>query len=265
MAAGPVVSCPSCGGECRLAPAQIGHTLACPHCGRPFTTAAAPPPPLAYAGVASGGGGGPPSATAVLSLIAGRLFCLPGVGPIATVLGVVGLARTSDGRTRGRGLAVAGLTLGLVGLLVTTLQVAAVYSGVQIGRTAVYRMRSQSNLQKVGLALSRYRSAHAGRSPPDLAALLAGGPARLDPADLVDPSTTDTPAADAAHLLSGGHCSYTYLPPPPDAVGDPRRVVAYETSPAPGRRGLTSVLLGDGSVRLQSRGSLIVAPAPPPP
>lgn len=82
--------------------------------------------PEAY--YAPGWGAPPPPRTdpvAVTSLVTGVL----GLGPVALVLGLVGLRRTRRGRVparRGRGLAVAGTVLGVVGTVVGAALVAFV-------------------------------------------------------------------------------------------------------------------------------------------
>jgi hypothetical protein len=58
------------------------------------------------------------SATSVTALVLGILLCIPFLTSLAAVLfGVVGIRATRRPGVRGRGLAIAGLTLGIVGLL----------------------------------------------------------------------------------------------------------------------------------------------------
>lgn len=73
--------------------------------------------------------GGPPQPTyvqappsdplAVTSMILGivSLTCLPVVGPIGLVLAIMGMKKTSDGTASGRGMAIAGLVLSILGTL----------------------------------------------------------------------------------------------------------------------------------------------------
>lgn len=59
----------------------------------------------------------PLSGTAVASLVFGLLLCIPGAGIPGAALGAIGFATTgADGSRRGRGLAVAGLVLSVVGI-----------------------------------------------------------------------------------------------------------------------------------------------------
>lgn len=61
------------------------------------------------------------SASAVVSLVFGLLGCFPFVpGLLATILGIIGIKKTSDPMVTGRGMAIAGLVLGLLSLGVWT-------------------------------------------------------------------------------------------------------------------------------------------------
>ena len=57
------------------------------------------------------------SGAAVTSLVLGLLSCIPVVGLVAVICGILGIVKTKDPRYTGRGLAIAGLLLGLVGLV----------------------------------------------------------------------------------------------------------------------------------------------------
>jgi hypothetical protein len=54
---------------------------------------------------------------AILSLIVGILSCIPFAGFVATILGIVGIKKSSNPMVGGRGLAIAGLVLGLIGVV----------------------------------------------------------------------------------------------------------------------------------------------------
>lgn len=56
----------------------------------------------------------PTSAAAVASLVMGLIFCVPGISFLAMIFGGIGIARTSGGIRRGRGMAVAGIILGFL-------------------------------------------------------------------------------------------------------------------------------------------------------
>jgi hypothetical protein len=53
----------------------------------------------------------------VVSLVSGLVFCIPGVtGLIAVITGIVGIATTGNPAVKGRGMAIAGLILGILSL-----------------------------------------------------------------------------------------------------------------------------------------------------
>jgi len=54
---------------------------------------------------------------AVVSLITGILGCIPGVSLLAVILGIVGIVKAGRPNVGGKGLAIAGLILGLIGCL----------------------------------------------------------------------------------------------------------------------------------------------------
>jgi hypothetical protein len=84
-----------------------------------------PPPPGNYPPPGGYGAPGYPypgqtttSAAAVTSLICGILFCIPGITSlVAVITGIVGLSSTKNPAVKGRGMAIAGLILGILGLL----------------------------------------------------------------------------------------------------------------------------------------------------
>lgn len=85
-------------------------------------------PPNPYGG-APGGGFNEPAKTdgvSIASLVLGLLCC----APVGLVLGFVGLKRTKGGQRKGRGLAITGIVLGLLGLLVWVFLGIAAIAGV---------------------------------------------------------------------------------------------------------------------------------------
>src|SRR5687768_16118631 len=138
------VSCPHCGQDYSVTPEQRaqyrGQTINCTKCGRPFTVDGGPAMPASPPWPASpppvGGGAPPPppvqqyaspyqayqqpertSKLAVASLVTGLLaFIIPVIaGVAAIIMGIVALGRTKDPRVGGKGLAIAGISLGAVG------------------------------------------------------------------------------------------------------------------------------------------------------
>lgn len=90
----------------------------------PYGQAPVPPPPAPYAS-GSGGGYGAPGAfpggsdpmppktdgISIAALVTSLLCCL---APLGVILGFVGLSRTKGGQRKGRGLAIAGIVIGLL-------------------------------------------------------------------------------------------------------------------------------------------------------
>src|SRR4051812_31685148 len=55
---------------------------------------------------------------AIASLICGLLGCIPGIASLlAIVFGIVGVKKANEPQTSGKGIAITGIVLGLVGLL----------------------------------------------------------------------------------------------------------------------------------------------------
>lgn len=82
-----------------------------------------PPPPPGQPAFPPGGYGQPmpgvrtTSGAAITSLVCGLLFCIPGVtGLVAVITGIVGIKSTSKPNVGGRGMAIAGLLLGLLSI-----------------------------------------------------------------------------------------------------------------------------------------------------
>src|SRR3954465_9932693 len=54
---------------------------------------------------------------AITALIMGILSCIPGVGLLAILFGLLGMGKAKDPRVGGKGLAMVGLLLGLLGTI----------------------------------------------------------------------------------------------------------------------------------------------------
>ncbi|GAA3551914.1 DUF4190 domain-containing protein [Nocardioides daeguensis] len=103
----------------------------------PYGQAPVPPPPAPYAS-GSGGGYGAPGAfpggsdpmppktdgISIAALVTSLLCCL---APLGVILGFVGLSRTKGGQRKGRGLAIAGIVIGLLMSIGTAVAGAALF------------------------------------------------------------------------------------------------------------------------------------------
>jgi hypothetical protein len=99
----------------------------------------------------------PTSGAAAASLILGilSLFCSILTGIPAIILGIIGLGATSKGRRAGQGLAVAGLIVGVLGMVLNGVLLVFAVGRV---REAAARIQSQHNLLQINLALHDYAS-----------------------------------------------------------------------------------------------------------
>lgn len=280
------VSCPHCGQTYAVTPEQRaqygGRPITCTRCQRTFTADGMPaqggmaPAPLAGEGagdypaagqqVAYGPAGayGPTtpsegtSAWAVTSLVLGCLsFCIPIVAPIgAVVTGIVALARAGRPGVGGRGLAVAGISLGVVGFLVSTLLVSILLPSLNRAREQANRIKCASNLRLIGMSVQVYASANGGKLPDTLEQLVASG--ELAPDALVCPTSNDTiapgatPQAQAASLATPGHLSYVYLGKGLDHRANADVIIAYEP-PSNHRNDGMNVLYADGHVEFKGK------------
>jgi hypothetical protein len=68
---------------------------------------------------------------AITALIMGILSCIPGVGLLAMLFGALGMGKAKDPRFGGKGLAVVGLLLGLLGTIGWAYGGLKIYQGVQ--------------------------------------------------------------------------------------------------------------------------------------
>ena len=120
------------------------------------------------------------------------------------------------------------------------------------------RVKCESNLRQIGLAMLLNANANGGTYPQTIDELLVFHWDDITPELFCCPATNDTPAAGPTtravvlDLLSGGHLSYVYLggrfrdPAPADAV------LAYEPPGVHGSNGMT-VLFGDGHTEFVSQ------------
>ena len=105
------------------------------------------------------------SGKALASLVAGALLpfaCLSGLPAILLGRHALRDIDQSAGRLRGRGLAVAGIVLGLIGCAATIL---LLMPAIRSAREAARRAQCVGNLSQIGLAMHIYHGAH-GYFPP---------------------------------------------------------------------------------------------------
>jgi hypothetical protein len=183
----------------------------------------------------------PSAGFAVGALVCGLIALIPPLGIVmglvAISLGIVSLAQ----RRRGKGMAAAGIVLGLIGLIVTpTVLVYAVrclVSSVQqtVGRIPAQMAQSMSaaQLNSIAMAIQMYMDDNDGTAPPDLQTLVDAG--------MIAPEMLKSPMGG-----TGRERDYFYFPPAEDAEDRALVACGLTGGPAGGR----NVLRHGGTVEL---------------
>jgi hypothetical protein len=100
------------------------------------------------------------SGLAITSLVLACLsfLCLPILGPLSIIFGILALRKikTSNGRLGGGGLAIAGITVGAVLTLILT--PALLLPAIQAAREAARRNASMNNMKQIALGLNNYEN-----------------------------------------------------------------------------------------------------------
>jgi predicted Zn finger-like uncharacterized protein/prepilin-type processing-associated H-X9-DG protein len=276
------IQCPNCGQTYDLTPEQIpqyaGQTITCTQCQKPFTVPAniaAPgshvPPfqtsdrpgvPPAYPNPQSQTHYLPPqpeqsNPLAIISLICGLLaFCIPVLPAIiGIVLGILGLQKTRDPRVKGKGLAIAGISVSACSLLLSMVFVMFAMMGSTMlpslnrARETANRVKCASNMRQIGQAVLLYANENQGHYPPDLVAVLRTQDVTSDV--FVCPTTNDKAAPPGATpqsaTLPQGSLSYIYVGKNLTSGATKSDVVLYE--PFTNHNDGTNMLFGDGSVQ----------------
>jgi hypothetical protein len=156
-------------------------------------------------------------ASMVVGIVGMATSCLPVLGLVGLILGIVALVKASR-RPReygGQGFAIAGVCLGGVSLLlcvvVLPMLVAIMLPSFSKARELARRSVCAANLSGTGMALRMYANVNQGQFPPDVDPLVAGNFAQ--PAQFLCPTTDENPKY--AKHTSGGTGSYTASQPIP--------------------------------------------------
>lgn len=126
----------------------------------PYRDDAAPPSPA---------DGGSMSAMAIAALVCAIVgFCVPGLGLVGLILGIVALAKINDptNRLRGYGMALAGAIIGGLSLLVIPLLLIAILlPALGAARRSANRIRNQANHRSVLQGLTNYAEYNLNQLP----------------------------------------------------------------------------------------------------
>lgn len=188
---------------------------------------------------ASGGNG--LALAALITACVGLL--IPLVGLVAIVLAIIALV-TPSAPGRGKGMAIAGLVVGVFALVVNV----ALCAGIMLpalgkARQSARQIKGASQLMQIGTGLHMYASDNKEwfpETPDGLSRLVAAG--TISPDTLVSPRNTQ-----------GIEPSYFYLPPgqPLNRIANPSGTVVLYENPV-FVRGPINVLLLDGSVEFMT-------------
>jgi prepilin-type processing-associated H-X9-DG protein/predicted Zn finger-like uncharacterized protein len=242
------VSCPSCGQTYMASPDQLGRLVQCTRCNQPFMAGTAPP---GLMGMTPLDGPPKPSGLAIASLVLGLFICLPIASLLAIIFGIVALSKTRDPRIGGKGLAIAGLVLGIIGLVLVPTVI--LLPALNAARITANRVRSAQNLHQIGQACAQYGNAYDQNYPPDLGILCTTE--NLTPQTFVSPNS-QTAAPDnltgaAAVNWVDNFSDYIYTGSGLKLRSDPSIVVAYEKEQINHGNGI-NVLFMDGHVEFMT-------------
>ena len=150
----------------------------------------------------------------IIALVAGILgVFLPLVNIAAIILGAIGMSRTSKQGVGGKGLAISGLVLGIVGFLFSCVMLSIMLPALNRVRETANRAKCASNMSMIGKAAILHGIENRNNMPPDLTTLFKNG-------DLTDeamccPSSTATPgmssASSDAQSRQSGYLSYVWV------------------------------------------------------
>ncbi len=140
---------------------------------------------------------------AIASLVCGIFLCFPPASLLAVIFGIVGLNRSKNAHVGGEGKSIAGIVLGVLGLLLLAPAILAP-ALLGRGREAANRVRCAATLRQIGSACLRYANEN-DRYPQDLDVLVNNG--YLTKADLncQSPKPSAASASQSSYIYLGGN------------------------------------------------------------
>ncbi|MBC8105983.1 MAG: zinc-ribbon domain-containing protein [Anaerolineae bacterium] len=282
-----LIQCPNCSQSYTItaeqAPQYAGQTIQCTRCGKPFVVnlaGAAPVGAPASAAPSARGGFAPPPAPAgyqmqyqspmnaakatklaIASLIFGCIgVIVPVVGVVAVTLGIIALLKTRNPQVGGRGIAIAGISVGGAGFVISACLMSILLPSLGRARETANRVKCASNLRQIGQAMLLYANDNRGAYPhtPDLLLLTQD----ITPEVFICPTGNHTPVSSDlvqqalktpnTPLLTPGKTSYVYLGKGKTNNVSADTVVVYELMTDHDGDG-GNFLFGDGHVEWESR------------
>lgn len=181
-------------------------------------------------------------------------FCVPLAGLVGIVLGAIALAKTSrDPQTNGgKGMALAGVIVGVVALLLNLVMITAVLlPSLGKAREAARDIKSSVQLRQIGMGLHQYAMDNKDWMPETS----DGWEGRLVPRYVGDAGVFVSP-----HTPQAAGSSYVYLPPSRlSDLPDPSSVIVAYERPEASPSDRVPVLFADGRVEMLSEAELEAA------
>jgi prepilin-type processing-associated H-X9-DG protein len=257
--------CPHCGFAYAVTPGQAaamsGQSFGCTNCGQPFmlvaggaafarVAAAATAADMAGVTYASGAHARS-NPLAIASLICGCLLCVPFVTGIASIItGAFGMRKARDPAVTGKGMAIAGLTLGILNVVLWGAYFGLIFAimvpTMGMARQTANQVKCSSNLKQIGLALAIYANQNGGAFPDTIEQFVADPAAGLTSAVYDCPGTPITPPATKSPQVLAGSGEYVYVGKGLTNKVGPMTVLAYE--PVANHGTGANILYADGSV-----------------
>jgi ribosomal protein S27AE len=248
------VTCPHCGQQDSMAAHQVGQTVQCTRCGKPFVAGTAmsplPTPQYGYPQLMPGESNG----MAIASLVCGLVLCVPFAWVLAIIFGILGINRAKQIGGRGKGMAIAGIILGAVylPLMITVLLPALIRA-----RAAAIDLQSLSNENQISVFLTMYEQQFDNLLPPSLGDLASAG-IMNNPQVLLSPRSQTTVPANWSTMTPiqrrdwiNANSDYVLLFGNEPIATLQSKIILYEKQGARGQRGV-NVLHGDGSANLEN-------------
>ena len=178
---------------------------------------------------------------------------------ISLVLGIIALTKTRDPAVGGKGLAIAGISVGALSTVMSLCMISILLPSLNRARETANRVKCASNLRQIGQAMLIYANESGGVYPPtpDLLVLTQD----IEPVTFICPSTNDSAATFAtgtarptiaASITKPGQNSYVYVGAGKTFSADARTILAYEPLTNHDGDG-GNFLFGDGHVEFLAK------------